>query len=708
MEAETGGGVLFACSGVEPREGQTLVVVGSSSELGGWDASRGITLHRVKNPAFPGVWMSFPMHHSACSQVQFQFALVGPHTDTVALHSSVWSGATLVDGGSLIDGGCENSSAVTSATSAAALTNGGGRDCCGCVCEPLGCGLRKVEVVDGGFVLFGGRWGNGETQVTPLALKDMVLAKQQLEQDTLPSVTSKSHIEREREGGEPRGGGSFGGPPEGDMMLSDVAAESGSASVSVAAPPTAPSPASERACGQWKGKGCGMAQHVQSEAEFPARRGRASVEEGTENADTLMASADCSGECGVSVSVGHPETSVPMCVQRRGEGGKGMRRGYEWCNEALRFAPAALRHGWGVGGEEGGVLLGGKTAESVNGLVGVRNSISPRDLVGVSVSSVCEGSKRRRLSSLSATVSVSESNRERGEGIQEGLSRDRDFSARSFESVPQHYTLSSVNDSVTPHCEQYDATGREVKREAQGGVCAREAAGGGGEQETDVHLQRGDLCLLGCARTHCKDRACSDGSSGSMGVGRRGGNTREYTGEVKRDRHGRILCLHGRVRTTCKECGGGSVCKHGRQRSQCKECGGKGYCEHGRLRYYCKECGGKGICEHGRKRSQCKECGGKAFCKHGRERNKCRDCGGKSICEHGRERNKCKECGGKSICEHGRQRSQCKECGGKSICEHGRLRYFCKECGEKGICIHRKDRRFCNECKKIPSTDSAP
>uniref|UniRef100_A0A0G4I1K2 CBM20 domain-containing protein n=1 Tax=Chromera velia CCMP2878 TaxID=1169474 RepID=A0A0G4I1K2_9ALVE len=705
MEAETGGGVLFACSGVEPRKGQTLVVVGSSSELGGWDASRGITLHRVKNPAFPGVWMSFPMRHSACSQVQFQFALVGPHTNTVALHSSMWSGTTLVDGGSLIDGGCENSSAVTSATSAAALTDGGGRDCCGCVCEPLGCELREVGVVDGGFVLFGGRWGEGETQVTPLALKDMVLAKQQLELDTLSSVSSESHIERGGEGGEASGGGSFGGPPEGDMMLSDVTTESRSASVSVAAPPTAPSPASERACGQWKGRGCEMVQHVQSEAEFRARRGRASVEEGTENADTLMASAECDG---VSVSGGHPETSASLFVQRRGDGGEGMRRGYEWSNEPLRFSPAALRHGWGVGGEEGGVLLGGKTAENVNGLVDGRDSVSPRDLVGVRVTAVYEGSKRRRLSSLSATVSVCESNSESGAGLQEGLSRDRAFSAPSFQSVPQHRTLSSVNDSEEYDAlDAYDATRRDLKRKAQGGVCAREAVGGGGEQERDVHLQKGDLCLLGCARTHCKDRACRDGGSASMGV-RRGGKKREYTGEVKRDRHGRILCLHGRVRTTCKECGGGSVCEHGRQRSRCKECGGNGLCEHGRQRSNCKDCGGKGICEHGRIRCRCKECGGKGICEHGRQRFQCKQCGGKGICEHGRERHRCKDCGGKGICAHGRKRSQCKECGGKSICEHGRFRYYCKECGGKGICIHKKDRRCCNECKKIPSTDSAP
>ena len=50
-------------------------------------------------------------------------------------------------------------------------------------------------------------------------------------------------------------------------------------------------------------------------------------------------------------------------------------------------------------------------------------------------------------------------------------------------------------------------------------------------------------------------------------------------------------------------------CPHGRQRSQCKDCGGGSVCEHGRQRYYCKDCGGKGICEHGWQRNHCKECG---------------------------------------------------------------------------------------------------
>ena len=65
-------------------------------------------------------------------------------------------------------------------------------------------------------------------------------------------------------------------------------------------------------------------------------------------------------------------------------------------------------------------------------------------------------------------------------------------------------------------------------------------------------------------------------------------------------------CEHGvKKRSACKVCSG---CPHGRLRTRCKECGGGSICEHGRQRFDCKECGGKGICEHGRRRSDCKEC----------------------------------------------------------------------------------------------------
>jgi hypothetical protein len=68
----------------------------------------------------------------------------------------------------------------------------------------------------------------------------------------------------------------------------------------------------------------------------------------------------------------------------------------------------------------------------------------------------------------------------------------------------------------------------------------------------------------------------------------------------------------------------------------------KGPCEHGvKPRSQCKVCR---KCEHGRRRTNCKECGGGSICEHGRERSKCKECGGSQICEHGRERCKCKEC----------------------------------------------------------------
>uniref|UniRef100_A0A0G4I141 CBM20 domain-containing protein n=1 Tax=Chromera velia CCMP2878 TaxID=1169474 RepID=A0A0G4I141_9ALVE len=386
MEAETGGGVVFACSGVEPREGQTLVVVGSSSELGGWDASCSVTLHRVKNPAFPGVWMSFPMFHSACSQVQFQFALVA---------SSLSGGVRLTGGGSVIDG-VQNSSAVTSAFRLAATpTDSRSQDGCGCLWEPLGCGTREVEVVDGGFVLFGGRWGEGETQVTPLTVKDMVLAQQQLEEDTRESVSSESNREREREGvGEGRGEGA-------NLRASSGGEEStaGSERVRVCAPSVVASDSSSiHVLSEGEG-GRGR----ESETDLPNRGIHLSRQEGecvggvslrvepvgvggvgvaapsSENATILKASAD-SAECDAVC-----ETSVCVKVQRRRDevNQMGVRRGHD-SEDASRLAPFDIgRKGGGVGGEEGGAVLGSKTAESVNGLVGVYDSVSgPGLLVG--------------------------------------------------------------------------------------------------------------------------------------------------------------------------------------------------------------------------------------------------------------------------------------------------------------------------------------
>ena len=67
-------------------------------------------------------------------------------------------------------------------------------------------------------------------------------------------------------------------------------------------------------------------------------------------------------------------------------------------------------------------------------------------------------------------------------------------------------------------------------------------------------------------------------------------------------------CVHGRRKSRCRDCGGGSICEHGREKSRCKECGGGSICEHGRIKSQCKDCGGSSFCEHGRIKYRCKEC----------------------------------------------------------------------------------------------------
>ena len=157
-------------------------------------------------------------------------------------------------------------------------------------------------------------------------------------------------------------------------------------------------------------------------------------------------------------------------------------------------------------------------------------------------------------------------------------------------------------------------------------------------------------------------------------------------------------CEHDRVKSRCKECGGGSICEHGREKYICKDCGGSGICEHGRQKSTCKECGGASICEHSRQKSQCKECGGTSICEHDRVKSRCKECGGGSICQHGTYKSRCKDCGGSQICEHDRVKSRCKECGGASICEHGRYKSTCKDCGGSQVCKHGRYKSTCKDC----------
>ena len=103
-------------------------------------------------------------------------------------------------------------------------------------------------------------------------------------------------------------------------------------------------------------------------------------------------------------------------------------------------------------------------------------------------------------------------------------------------------------------------------------------------------------------------------------------------------------------------------CVHGKLKSRCKDCKGSEICDHGRRKSICKACGGSGICEHGKRKSRCKECVGSEICDHGRRKSRCKDCGGSEICEHGKQKSYCKDCGGSGLCEHGRTKRQCKDC----------------------------------------------
>ena len=70
----------------------------------------------------------------------------------------------------------------------------------------------------------------------------------------------------------------------------------------------------------------------------------------------------------------------------------------------------------------------------------------------------------------------------------------------------------------------------------------------------------------------------------------------------------KTICKHGRRKTLCKPCQGGSICVHGKQRGWCKQCGGTALCSHGRQKSRCAECGGKGLCIHEKVRRVCSLC----------------------------------------------------------------------------------------------------
>ena len=76
-----------------------------------------------------------------------------------------------------------------------------------------------------------------------------------------------------------------------------------------------------------------------------------------------------------------------------------------------------------------------------------------------------------------------------------------------------------------------------------------------------------------------------------------------------------------------------------------KESRNKNKCEHGKQKTYCQICGGGSICIHSQVKSICVLCSGVSICKHKKKKNRCKECNGNDLCCHNKVKFSCKECG---------------------------------------------------------------
>jgi len=157
-------------------------------------------------------------------------------------------------------------------------------------------------------------------------------------------------------------------------------------------------------------------------------------------------------------------------------------------------------------------------------------------------------------------------------------------------------------------------------------------------------------------------------------------------------------CIHNKLKSLCKECGGSGLCIHFTRKPMCKDCGGSQICIHNKRKASCIDCHGSQICVHNKRKSRCKKCDGKEYCLHNKIKNICKECGGASICEHSKIKFRCIECLGSSICIHNKRKSRCINCNGSQICIHNKEKGDCKDCDGSQICIHNKRKRYCKEC----------
>ncbi len=80
---------------------------------------------------------------------------------------------------------------------------------------------------------------------------------------------------------------------------------------------------------------------------------------------------------------------------------------------------------------------------------------------------------------------------------------------------------------------------------------------------------------------------CSRENAFYVEEGQRDVYCRDHRTDAMKDKRN---CEHGRRRTRCADCGGGSICPHGQDRYQCRECMGAGMCQHGKQKCRCRVC----------------------------------------------------------------------------------------------------------------------
>lgn len=125
---------------------------------------------------------------------------------------------------------------------------------------------------------------------------------------------------------------------------------------------------------------------------------------------------------------------------------------------------------------------------------------------------------------------------------------------------------------------------------------------------------------------------------------------------------------------------------------KCRECNSK--CEHGKRKTMCKECGGGSICKHKTYRNVCIICSG---CSHNKIKRFCIDCDGVSTCPHNKIKRFCIDCDGSRICKHKLRVSRCKDCDGTEICKHNKRLHCCIICNPIDVFISRQ-RVYIRDC----------